>query len=556
MPVSASGLVTGTYQVQFPTALADSPVTPYVVEVRARDDAGNVSFSNPLLLKILTQGPSLKPTLALAPADQYGLPGTTASRRPHFVGTADVGPNTYVDLSTPDGTVVATAQVDAQGNYTAQLSFDLVDGQTTLTARSRDIAGNPGKVVGDTLTLSVVSVLGDYNGTDAKGLSAAGLATFRPTDATTSILNADGTARLANFGAPNLDIPVQGDFDGDGRADVATFRPTDATWSLLQSRKGGQLVTLGSPGDIPVPGTYDGPGKTELATYNPNTAVWTILSGATSQVTTVPFGVPNLDVPAPADYLGGNRTDIAIFRPTTGEFFVLDPVTGVVTSRAVPGAGSMTSIPVPADYEGNGKADFATYQPSTATWTIISSQDGTTRSFAFGEPNVDIPIPRDYDGDGKADVATYRPTDATFSILRSTLGGELVTFGAPGIDLPSAGNANSRNPAYAAAGQSLSASVQPSSPAAQVASPMFVRAAALDFGRQAAALAAPTPAPTPAIAPALATSATRSAADATPAPSPRRVAQAVEAPAASHRARGHLHDAALAAVKVHHRRHR
>jgi len=498
--VPPGGALLGSYQVQFPSVLPDGT---YTVLARARDVYGNTSFSAPLTLQVLTKGPVTPPTLYLSAAQQYGHGYgagnfTTAVHKPTLVGVADPGPNTYVDITTPDGTVVGSAQVGADGTFSVPLNQNYSDGRITLQARSRDIAGNSGPL-GSTIQLTIASVLGDYNG---KGKAA--LVTFRPPNATFSIASADGSASQVSFGAPNLDIPVQADFDGDGRTDIALFRPTDGTWSLLQSTTGPRVVTLGTPGSLPVPGNYDGPGRAELATYDPNTGNWTILSGLTNTPYTIHFGQAHDDVPVPADYFGDGRTDIAVYRRSTGEFLVRNTNSQAISTLTVTKVGTPNlDIPIPADYGGDGKADLATFQPSTATWTIRDSATAKTASFAFGAANLDIPVPRDYDGDGRADVALYRPTTSTFSILFSSGGVEVMSFGAPNLDLPVAGPFASRTPSRASAGQSLSTTPQPTpaalrfAPAAYAApapAPTTTAAAAvLDFGRQAATFAAVKP---------------------------------------------------------------
>ena len=80
------------------------------------------------------------------------------------------------------------------------------------------------------------------------------------------------------FGAGGgRDLPVPGDYDGDGKADLAVFRPDSdlvpgaAQWLIPLGGGGAINRPFGAGGgrDLPAPGDYDGDGKADLAVFRP-----------------------------------------------------------------------------------------------------------------------------------------------------------------------------------------------------------------------------------------------------------------------------------------------
>jgi hypothetical protein len=122
------------------------------------------------------------------------------------------------------------------------------------------------------------------------------------------------------------DVPVPGEYDGDGRPDIAVYRPTTGEWFIAQSSGGARVVTWGTREDIPVPTDYDGDRRTDIAVYRPSTGQWFIINSSTNTATVMAFGSPASsglrDMPLAGDYDRDGKADLGIYRRSTGEWFI------------------------------------------------------------------------------------------------------------------------------------------------------------------------------------------------------------------------------------------
>ena len=109
----------------------------------------------------------------------------------------------------------------------------------------------------------------------------------------------NGGFAAVHFGE-NGDVPVRGDFEGDGKADYAVFRPTTGMWYILHSSGiGFRAVHFGVNGDVPVAGNYDADRQADIAVFRPSTGMWYILRSAEGAFQQAHFGVEG-DIPAVA----------------------------------------------------------------------------------------------------------------------------------------------------------------------------------------------------------------------------------------------------------------
>jgi FG-GAP-like repeat len=259
----------------------------------------------------------------------------------------------------------------------------------------------------------------------------ADLAVWRSgTNSTWYVMNSQQTSM--QWGTSG-DVPVLGDYDGDGKTDFAVFRPTTGVWYLVNSSDSStSTVYVGTSGDKPVEADFDGDGKTDVAVYRPSNGTWYIQQSSTNTLQYQQFGL-STDLPLAADFDGDGRADMTVWRDSSTTFYTIRSTDGQLQYSVF---GSSGDKPILGDYDGDAKCDIAVWRPSNNTWYIQQSATNSVAYYQWGNQSTDMAVQNDYDGDGKVDIAvfTFTGTNAGDWWIRNSSTGQLRTehFGTSG----------------------------------------------------------------------------------------------------------------------------
>lgn len=266
---------------------------------------------------------------------------------------------------------------------------------------------------------------------DFDGDGRADFTVFRASNSYWYILNSSNNSFTATQFGTAGDLIAPADYDGDGRTDIAVFRPTGAGdptkayFYIQQSQTNSfRAEQFGKQGDIPVSGDWDGDGVADLAVYRDGSQTggqsyffYRPSSQPGTNFISIAWGAAG-DKPVAGDYDGDGKMDAAVFRPSIARWYILRSFDNQFVQSQF---GVQTDIPTPADFDGDGRINLAVYRPSTGTW-YTSTDPATNYGAVRWGISTDVPVPADYDGDGRADVAVFRPENGNWYVLRSTSG--------------------------------------------------------------------------------------------------------------------------------------
>ena len=218
------------------------------------------------------------------------------------------------------------------------------------------------------------------------GDGIAELAVFDRGTATFQIRGAAGQINV-KYGLAT-DQPIAGDWDGDGILNVGVRRSSERQFHL--STPGGTVrVVMGNRSDLAVSGDWDGDGKWEVGVRKAAKNVFR-LRRADGTAYGVTLGKPG-DIPITGDWNGDRKTDLGVYDIARARFTLrIQDDAGLVWLTRVT-YGTPGDLPVTGDWDGNGRTDLGVWHPSTAQFSQRMATAPTARARAtvatvWGDP--------------------------------------------------------------------------------------------------------------------------------------------------------------------------
>jgi Tol biopolymer transport system component len=209
-----------------------------------------------------------------------------------------------------------------------------------------------------------------------------------------------------NFGQAG-DLPVTGNWDGDSRTDIGVFRNGTFHLAVLETNFFGQTVieelapiAFGQAGDLPLAGDWDGDGKDDVGVFRPGATGRFLLRqprrlGAPfhgTVITTIAFDFGTTgDRPVAGDWNGDNLETPGVYRPgDPGSFLLTNSLTNVVDATFI--FGGPSDLPLAGDWLGEGSDRVGVFLPGSQVMLLAADISGKPGlQVTFGQPG-DLPV--------------------------------------------------------------------------------------------------------------------------------------------------------------------
>jgi hypothetical protein len=204
------------------------------------------------------------------------------------------------------------------------------------------------------------------------------------------------------------DVPLAGNFVGDGVAELAVFDRATSTFQISQPT-GPMVLAFGVSTDQPIVGDWDGDGLMNVGIRRATDRTFQL--GLPTGIVTVVMGNRS-DIPVAGDWDGNGTWDIGVRKASSNVFRLRKPDGKSIPVRL----GKAGDIPVSGDWNGDGVTDLGVYDLTKARFTLrIQDANGLVwlTRVVYGAPG-DLPVTGDWDGNGRTDLGVWKPSTAQF----------------------------------------------------------------------------------------------------------------------------------------------
>lgn len=307
---------------------------------------------------------------------------------------AGVSPNLDIKLTLVDsaGGVVATndpavafVDDDHASGLDATISTTVAAGSYALLVEGVG-TGNPNTGYSDYASIGRYTITGTYGG------STTTTGVFRPSNGNVYLknTNASGFADTQFVYGIAADVPVAGDWDGNGVDSVGIYR--DGTFYLRNSNTAGSadvIVSFGAAGDKPVVGDWDGNGTDTIGVYRNGTFLLRNTNTPGNADLTFEVGTTG-DLPIAGDWNGDGTDTAGVFRPSNGFIYLKNANTpGFADIEFV--YGQAGDAPVAGDWDGDGTDSVGIYRGAQFYLRNSNTPGFAELVFALGAAG-DVPI--------------------------------------------------------------------------------------------------------------------------------------------------------------------
>ena len=297
-------------------------------------------------------------------------------------------------------------------------------------------------------------LFGDWDG-DSEDTPAV----YRQSDGRVYVRNAN-TQGVADhffyFGNPD-DVPFAGDFNGNGMDSISVFRPDTNQFFIINAlgEDGGGLgaaeydFTFGNPGDIPLSGDWDGDGVDGVGVYRPSTGEFLLRNDLSAGAADTTFFFGSLgDKPFVGDWDGDGVDEVGVLRGDTwyfqgagsavfgeagwfpvGGFFMSKIGTGLLdiveTAKAAGSFNTLVAALGAADLEDalKGPGPFTVFAPTDQAFADLEAANPGITAALLADKEALTRVLTYHVAMGKVPAADVVTLDGSYT---TTLGKELV----------------------------------------------------------------------------------------------------------------------------------